>query len=254
MAFSSLLRAFMSCASLIVIGPGLNLTAHAEQLSCERISDSIANQLTTTIPLKQCQYPRFWPHTGSAIRGVGLLENWRDPPRERHRKSAVAATSSLREAPTPFSPIANTSTIPLVPSESTTNLFHRISEYFAERGYETPTTLTIIYSKAPNAFVRRGREVVLTSAIMTQVTEPSELAFVLAHEAAHVALGHHARGGIAAEVAADTLALNALVALGFNPCSGSSVLERLGAPAQVTLVSLSPRLDALHDQTSSFCG
>jgi predicted Zn-dependent protease len=96
--------------------------------------------------------------------------------------------------------------------------------------------------------------VVLTDALVARVTDRSELAFVLAHEVAHVALGHGIHGGIAAEVAADALALQVVTALGFNPCSGPSVLERLGAPSQLTLASVTPRLHALHDQTSSMCG
>ncbi|MEY4667481.1 MAG: Peptidase family [Pseudomonadota bacterium] len=141
-----------------------------------------------------------------------------------------------------------------LPSQETTNLFKRITNYFHLQGYRTPETLTIIDSRAPNAFVRRSREVVLTTTLVKQVTDPSEMAFVIAHEAAHVALGHHVQRGISAEVAADTLALNIVTALGYNPCSGRSVLERLGSPAQLTLVSLTPRLHSLHDQTSSLCG
>jgi predicted Zn-dependent protease len=143
---------------------------------------------------------------------------------------------------------------PLIPSEQTKGLFLRITHYFTTRGYTVPISLDVVESKAPNAFVRKGREVVLTSAMARQVTEPSEVAFILAHEVAHVALGHHVQGGISAEVAADRLALEVVTALGFNPCSGSSVLERLGSPSQLTLVSVTPRLHALHDQTSSFCG
>jgi Zn-dependent protease with chaperone function len=96
--------------------------------------------------------------------------------------------------------------------------------------------------------------VVLTDALLARVTDRSELAFILAHEVAHVALGHGIHGGIAAEVAADALALQAVTALGFNPCSGPSVLERLGTPSQLTLVSVTPRLHALHDKTSTICG
>jgi Zn-dependent protease with chaperone function len=96
--------------------------------------------------------------------------------------------------------------------------------------------------------------VVLTDALLARVTDRSELAFILAHEVAHVALGHGIHGGIAAEVAADALALQAVTALGFNPCSGPSVLERLGTPSQLTLVSVTPRLHALHDKTSPICG
>lgn len=94
----------------------------------------------------------------------------------------------------------------------------------------------------------------LTGALVAKVSDESELAFILAHELAHVALNHDSHGGVSAEVAADRLALQVVTALGFNPCSGSHVLERLGSPAQVTLISVTPRLHALHNQTEDTCG
>lgn len=212
---------------LVLVSAGIS-PASGETLSGQTISDSIADRLTTRVPLKQCEYPRFWPHEDSSTQDI-----------------------SLRETRTPF---AADSIAPVISIEQTKGLFLRITRYFTTRGYEVPTSLTVIDSKAPNAFVRKGREVVLTSAMARQVTEPSEVAFILAHEVAHVALGHRLQGGISSEVAADRLALEAVTALGFNPCSGSSVLERLGSPSQLTLVSVTPRLHALHDQTSSFCG
>lgn len=112
----------------------------------------------------------------------------------------------------------------------------------------------MIDSPAANAFVRHTNEIVITKALVTRVTDESELAFILAHELAHVALRHDAKGGISAEVAADALALQVVTALDFNPCSGSNVLERLGSPAKVTLVSVTPRLNALHDKTEDTCG
>lgn len=149
--------------------------------------------------------------------------------------------------------IESSSNSPLLPSEEASQLFQRITLHFVKQGYNAPETLVIVDSSSPNAFVRKGREVVITSAMARQVTDTSEVAFILAHEVAHVALGHRVQGGIATEVAADTLALKVVTALGFSPCSGSNVLERLGSPSQLTLVSVTPRLHALHDQTSSFC-
>lgn len=224
---SPLSRASLLLVAFLVFVSAWISPASGESLSGQRISDSIANRLTTRVPLKQCEYPRFWSH-GNSSQDI-----------------------SLGETRTPFTPDA---IAPLIPSEQTKGLFLRITHYFTTRGYAVPISLAVVESKAPNAFVRKGREVVLTSAMARQVTEPSEVAFILAHEVAHVALGHHVQGGISAEVAADRLALEVVTALGFNPCSGSSVLERLGSPSQLTLVSVTPRLHALHDQTSSFCG
>ena len=229
MVSGSLSRTSLFFASLIAIGTCH--AANAQPLNTQRISESIANRFTTTIPLKQCEYPRFWSHADSTIHNV-----------------------AVREAPMPRAAIGTQSMGPIVPSELTKELFHRITTYYAELGYTVPKTLTVVYSRSPNAFVREGSQVVLTTAMTSRVTEPSEVAFILAHEAAHVALGHRVQGGISAEVAADTLALSVITALGFNPCSGSSVLERLGSPSQLTLVSVTPRLHALQNQTSSFCG
>ncbi len=228
MASSPLSRAFLLLVPFLMFVSARISPASGETLSGQTISESIANRLTTRIPLKQCEYPRFWSHGNSSTQDI-----------------------SLGETRTPF---AADAIAPLIPSKQANGLFLRITHYFTTRGYIVPTALTVVDSKAPNAFVRKGGEVVLTSALARQVTEPSEVAFILAHEVAHVALGHHVQGGISAEVAADRLALEAVTALGFNPCAGSSVLERLGSPSQLTLVSVTPRLHALHDQTSSFCG
>ncbi|MEN9845698.1 MAG: Peptidase family [Pseudomonadota bacterium] len=228
MVSSLLSRALLFLVPLLAFVSGRIPPARCDGLARQSISDSIANRLTTRVPLKQCEYPRFWPHKDSSSQDI-----------------------SLRETRTPF---AADSMGPLISSEQSKGLFLRITHYFTTRGYAVPTSLTVIESKAPNAFVRQGREVVVTSAMARQVTEPAEVAFILAHEVAHVALGHSIQGGISTEVAADRLALEAVIALGFNPCSGSSVLERLGSPSQLTLVSVTPRLHALHNQTSRFCG
>jgi predicted Zn-dependent protease len=129
-----------------------------------------------------------------------------------------------------------------------------MSDYYRTLGYAIPTALVVIDSPAANAFIRKKTEVVLTQTLLAHVTDESELAFILAHEFAHVALGHTIHGGISAEVAADSLALHVMTALGFDPCSGTNVLERLGSPSRLTLVSVAPRLNALHDKTLDRCG
>jgi hypothetical protein len=251
MAFGPVSRAFLCCASLLVAQALLSSTARAETSEPQRIAHSIANQLTITIPLKQCQYPRFWSHGNFLAHEPSLTGG---TPLGPTGSSSGSAEHSLREVRSTFKTL-ETRALPSLPhSEETTKLFHSIRGYFLEHGYTAPESLTIVDSKAPNAFVRKGREVVLTSAMARQVTDPSELAFVLAHEVAHVALGHHVQGGVSSEVAADKLALSVVTALGFNPCSGPSVLERLGGPLQLTRVSVTPRLDALHERTSSICG
>ena len=251
MVSSILSRVFLF--HLIAIGTVWTSPALAETSRSQRFAESIANSLTTTIPLRQCQYPRFWSHGDPQRRDISLSEERAQGRPTGFYAHVGEAGDSLRKAPSVANAPEGHATSPLHPSAQTTALFDRISHYFVEQGYKVPRTLTVIDSRSPNAFIRKGDEVVLTTAMAKQVTEPSEVAFVLAHEVAHVALGHRLQGGVSAEVAADSLALKVVTALGFNPCSGTNVLERLGSPSHITLVSVTPRLHALHNQTSSFC-
>lgn len=211
--------------------------AWAQSLPHQRISESIANRFTSTVPLKQCQYPKLWSDkTAALIPAHQLLQGTRSD-----LASDIQTASSSTSAP-------------FLPTTQTTRLFTRLTEHYRALGHATPSALVVIESPTANAFIRRKTEVVLTQALLTRVTDESELAFILAHELAHIALQHTVNGGVSAEVAADTLALKVVTALGFDPCSGSSVLERLGSPAQLTLVSVAPRLNALHDMTFDRCG
>ncbi len=247
-------RASLVSVALLTLGSILSGPAYAEPLPTRRASESIARRFMTIVPLQQCQYPRFWSHSTFTARVSTLTAGDRYPVQGLVNTNSSYTTARLREVTSSPPMLTDTGISPLLPSEKTLGLFHRITHHFRGQGYTVPETLVVIDSRAPNAYVRKGNEVVLTSAIARQVSDPSELAFILAHEVAHVALGHRVQGGISAEVAADTLALKAVTALGFNPCSGSSVLERLGSPSRLTLVSVTPRLHALQDQTSSFCG
>lgn len=199
--------------------------------------DSFAKRFTTTIPLKQCEYPRLW-----SSRALPLLSALHQLQGSRSEISSAH----------PNDPSSTLST--LAPTKQATRLFHLISQHYKSLGYATPTELTVSNSEAANAFIRKKFEVVLTKGLLGRVTDDSELAFILAHELAHVALSHGLHGGIPAEVAADALALKVVTTLKFNPCSGSTVLEKLGSPAQLTLVSVAPRLTALHDRTLHKCG
>lgn len=210
-------------------------SAFAQHLPHQRVGESIASRFTTTIPLKQCNYPKLWSQLGAQSMAQPIRES-RTPP----SRSPELDMSHLDA--------------PYLPGQKLTQLFDKISSHYTALGHTTATTLRVIDSPAPNAFIRHRKEVVLTQALVSRVTEESELAFILAHEMAHIALGHGSHGGVSAEVEADALALRVVTALNFNPCSGSNVLERLGTPAKITLVSVTPRLHALHDQTVDRCG
>lgn len=223
-------------ATLFAVACQTPIRAQAQYLPHQRVSESIASKFTTTVPLKQCQYPRMWSERGSSFTQTYQIRG------------------TLTEPEHPLTPVASSSYPPYLPGQKLTKLFERISAHYSTIGYTPPKVFLIIDSHAPNAFIRHKTEVVLTKALVARVTDESELAFILAHEMAHVALGHDIHGGISAEVEADALALKVVTALNFNPCSGSEVLERLGSPARVTLVSVTPRLHALHDQTLNRCG
>jgi len=73
--------------------------------------------------------------------------------------------------------------------------------------------------------------VVLTSAIAQAIPDDAELAVVMAHELAHILLGHgdERRGTRAMERAADHLAVDLLAEAGFDPAGGLSLWRRLAA-------------------------
>jgi Zn-dependent protease with chaperone function len=210
-------------------------SSFGQHLPHQRVSESIANKFTTTIPLKQCNYPKLWSQGAPPILTQPIRESLTGPSQARESQTSAITPRFL-------------------PEQKLTKLFDKISAHYATLGHTQAQSLRISDSLAPNAFIRHRTEVVLTRALVARVTDESELAFILAHEMAHVALGHGVHGGVSAEVEADALALRVVTALNFNPCSGSNVLERLGSPAKITLVSITPRLHALHDQTVDRCG
>jgi hypothetical protein len=242
---------FLACALALPSLYPLTTEAETPAPPPARISHSPVQELLSPSSLAQCEFPRFWSHGMTNSPSAQRITEDRRPSfayGAPHAAISLAETLKGREDTGPLVPGA-----PILGAH-TEGLFLTITRYFGVRGFDTPEKLTIVESRTPNAFARRHREVVLTDALLARVTDRSELAFILAHEVAHVALGHGIHGGIAAEVAADALALQAVTALGFNPCSGPSVLERLGTPSQLTLVSVTPRLHALHDKTSPICG
>lgn len=254
MASAPLIRSLgflLTCALALPSLYSSTTAAEIPSLLPARNPDFDARNLTSRSTLAQCEYPHFWSHE---ITNSPTAQRITDRERADFSQSAPYGEASVAETLKRSEGTDPSMSDSSIPSQQTVSLFLTITRYFEAQGYHAPEILTIVESRTPNAFARRRREVVLTDALVARVTDRSELAFVLAHEVAHVALGHGIHGGITAEVAADTLALQVVTDLGFNPCSGPSVLERLGAPSQLTLVSVTPRLHALHDQTSSMCG
>lgn len=190
--------------------------------------------------LPECRYPRLITEAPSGT--TFLTTSTVREVRREFLSSDLAAPSDL------------TNLTAVTDSSDFVDLFETLSQTFERLGYSAKASLITIESPIANAFVRRGKEVVITTTLLSRIRGRSEMAFILAHELAHVAFSHDSKGGIDAEVAADTLALRVVTALSFDPCSGSSVLERLGKPSEVTLASLKPRLNALHNKTFDLCG
>ncbi len=134
------------------------------------------------------------------------------------------------------------------------DLFSAVASAFDKRGIQVKASLVIAPGAFANAYIRGGDEVVITAPLASSVQDKSELAFVFAHELSHMALGHAEGGSVRDEIAADELALSIIESLGLNPCAGAEILDRLSSPLSASLVSVSPRLDALHQSTPDGCG
>lgn len=95
--------------------------------------------------------------------------------------------------------------------------------------------IRLIDSPLPNAFSLPNREIVVSEGLLRFAQDPSELAFVLAHEVAHqlfdlpssipTALPNPDRQG--RELRADAWALQALDRSGFDPQAGLRLLKRV---------------------------
>jgi predicted Zn-dependent protease len=102
-------------------------------------------------------------------------------------------------------------------------------------------------SNQANAFARGARnQIVLTTAMMRAFNNSSEIAFVVAHELAHISLGHTNAADYAAEYSADRLAVSILKSSGYNPCSGIALLDRLGRHSPRHAKAVSGRVSALE--------
>jgi Zn-dependent protease with chaperone function len=132
-------------------------------------------------------------------------------------------------------------------------IFSRLTEVEVFSLHSETARLSIEQSRTPNAFVRGSGEVVVTTQLLEAVRNPSELAFVVAHELSHLALRHTRPGDSESELQADRLALNLVRRAGFDPCAALTVLIRLGTPYASSLQSLAPRTVALERDHGSQC-
>ena len=203
-----------------VVSPGFKPTALSEYFS-------------QGTPTRQCHYAH--PHDG----GAAALHS-------------TASTQPSASHPALGKENHNAFSLPTDPELN--SLFTKVEKHYRAFGYKLASSLQISELKTVNAFAQDQKTVVVTRALLARTHDTSEIAFVIAHELAHLALKHDKNAGVREELEADALALKVVTTMGFNPCSSSSVLERLGSQTKITLVSVSPRLTALHNKTFSICG
>ena len=110
-------------------------------------------------------------------------------------------------------------------------------------------TVTVTYGAEANAYLKATR-IRITTGMIRFASSDDELAFVIAHELGHVALGHTS-GGIRGrsrhelELEADRIAVRLLDKAGFSKHAGSRILARMGRSF--------PRLEAqAHETHPSF--
>lgn len=121
--------------------------------------------------------------------------------------------------------------------------------------------LFVLDLPATQADLVAGRLLRLRLGLLRVLQDEAELAFVLAHELGHVTLDHTAQqlsgelDPVAAELAADSVAQEALARLGMSPQAGVGLLLRLRDrdAAAADRAQLRQRLDALLPKVPQIC-
>lgn len=109
----------------------------------------------------------------------------------------------------------------------------RITGLLARLAPAAPPRLYVIEHPAPQAELIGGEILLVRSGLLEAARSDDEMAFVLAHELAHGALGHIAArrkpdwDASAAEIAADAWARQRVAAAGLEPQAGAALLARL---------------------------
>lgn len=138
-----------------------------------------------------------------------------------------------------------------------------IQEFFDSNACSTKNNtpeIKLINSSFPNAFVSTDLSLTISSGLLDRIDSSEELAFILAHEASHIILGHHLMATptgiqehIRREIEADAVASSILKTKKYNPQIGITVLKKLTTPRSryattVTreyLPSIEPRIASL---------
>ena len=114
-----------------------------------------------------------------------------------------------------------------------TSLDARIASLLARIEPGLAMRVYVLQDPVPQAEVIGGTVLVVRTGLLEAAPADHELAFVLAHELAHTALGHIAArreagwNALAAEIAADQWAMGRLADIGLEPGAGAALLTRL---------------------------
>lgn len=147
-------------------------------------------------------------------------------------------------------------------------LLHRLGGDDLEAYFGINPRIVLMHSLQPNAFAVAPNTIVLTSALLDNLESQDELAFALAHELGHFALGHttqhRAHQALAApsmttqiahEMEADAFAWNLLDQAKLDRQAGLRLLTRLSrfghkgaAKLALSFPSFAPRLEVLANQ------
>ena len=167
--------------------------------------------------------------------------------------SALAAPDTcVSDCPTPASALK-------ADRVSGKGIFHKLGgdDLVAYFGFEPK--IEVVSQHTPNAYAIGPSTIVISTALLDFLEGESELAFVLAHELAHLILGHTHKNlagnrelrsspwvrYLKAELAADNLALQLLKKGHYSGAPGLAVLKRLanfGAESGTSLGDIFPSL------------
>lgn len=92
-----------------------------------------------------------------------------------------------------------------------------------------------------NAFALRDR-IVIGGVLAALTKNPTEIAFAIAQETAHIVLGDHTLGAVVfrprpeAEIRADAFAAATIARAGHDPCLAAALLERMGQGIRAQLL------------------
>jgi predicted Zn-dependent protease len=90
--------------------------------------------------------------------------------------------------------------------------------------------------------------------MLAELRQPADLAFVLAHEIAHIQLEHLNSASLRHEIAADAYALTLIERAGFSPCGVPDLVSRILAAAGRPVTVYHERTRSLSERISATCG